>query len=592
MRKLVFDIEANGLYPSVIHCIVAKDIETDEVFTWTPKEVGKFRAWVINNASLLIGHNIIGYDLPTLKRLCDIDWPLSKTVDTLVISRLLHSDRRRHGLESWGEDLGYAKVEHEDWSKFSPEVLNRCTVDVHLNHKVYDRLVKDAGEQALPKDVARQEHLIAQMCQDIYAHGWILDERKAFRLQAELMSRSAELEKELNSIFVPLPKKDGKLVEPKYKKDGSLSTVGLKHLEGHWVDVEGSHSKVEWQGTSYTSKPFLIRHLKMLGWSPTKFTESGQAELSESILATIDLPEAAPLIEWDMIRRRLAMIQSWTLAIGAMHWTGKGNNKKPINLIKGDNRVHGSIRHIGTWTQRPAHNDPNMAQVPSCGKPYGAECRDLWSTPRGYKLVGCDASGIQLRVLAHYIGDPAYSAEVVDGDIHTVHLEALGMGNRDNAKTFIYAFLLGAGGGVIGGIYNKSANEGHKLKAQFLDRIPALKDMKNKYEIAAESGYIIGLDKRRIPVEDPYYTMAALLQGGETVIMRRAMKLWHERAKHIDYHLLGWIHDEWQSEVREDQAEEFGQIQRQSIIDAGIQLRLRCPMDGEYKIGKTWKETH
>jgi len=231
-------------------------------------------------------------------------------------------------------------------------------------------------------------------------------------------------------------------------------------------------------------------------------------------------------------------------------------------------------------------------KFPACDKPYGSECRALWTVGDGYKLVGCDASGIQLRMLAHYIGDPVYTAEVVDGDIHTHHLNAIGEGTRDNAKTFIYAFLLGAGGPKIGSIYGKGGKYGNKLKYEFLNRIPALKTMKYKYEAAAEAGYIIGLDGRRIPVSDPYYTMAALLQGGETVLMRRAMKLWTERSGHIDYSLLGWIHDEWQTEVKEEQAEEFGKIQRQSIIDAGVELNLRCPMDGEFKVGSNWKETH
>jgi len=354
MRKVVFDLEADSLWPTKIWCIVAKDIKTDEVFTWEPDTVSDFADWARDNVSILIGHNIIGYDLPHLSRLIGLDWPLDKVVDTVVVSRLLDSQEKRHSLEAHGERLNYPKVEHDEWDRYSPEMLNRCTEDVHLNHLVFDDLVKMIEEQGLPREVSRQEHLIAQMCQDIYSNGWKFDEQKAHLLLAELLSRQAELEEELNKTFIPLPQ-EVKVVEPKYKQDGSLSIVGLKHLGDHWTDVEGDHSKIVWQETNLASKQFLFRHLQMMGWKPTQFTEAGNPLMTEWVMEQLGetLPEAAPLVEWDMVRRRIAMVTTWIDSVGAVGWVGRKPNRKPTTYLKGDDRVHGSIYHIGTWTQRP-----------------------------------------------------------------------------------------------------------------------------------------------------------------------------------------------------------------------------------------------
>jgi len=579
MRSLIIDIECDGLDPTVIWCIVCKDIETEAVFQWGPGcidgEVKDFKAWALEEAGILIGHNLICFDVPILARLLDYHVPLKNIVDTLVVSKVLDSSHKRHSLEAWGERLGYPKVEHDEWGFYSPEMLHRCTEDVHLNHKLYKVLIKNWAKFKVPKEVSRTEHRVAELCYQIQTNGWAFNERKAHDLLVTLSQRKAQLDSELLGVFVSLPAFERE-VEPKYKADGTLSKVGLKYLDDHWTNVVGNFSKVTWPEPNFNSNPFIIRHLQRMGWVPKQFTNKGNPQLTEWVMEEIGktIPEAAVLVEWDMVDRRIAMLQNW------------------IGASRKDGRIGSKVWPIGTWTHRASHSNPNQAQVPANDKEYGREMRGLWRSADGYVLLGCDASGIQLRVLANYMGDSDYAQEVAHGDVHTRHLEVIGIGTRDNAKTFLYAFLLGAGGARLGAIYGKGQKFGNQLKYNFLNKIEALGRCKRKWEKISKKGYIKGLDGRIVPVSDSYYVLAALLQNGETVIMRRAMILLADRSKHLDWKLVGWIHDEIQMEVLPEHAEELGKICKQSIIDAGTQLNLKCDLDAEYKIGQSWADTH
>ena len=570
--KVVLDIEADGLNPTKIWCIVAKDIKTNEVYTFEPDTLSDFQNFS-KNISVYIGHNLIGYDLPVIHKLLNITVPLDRVVDTLVISRLLDSQRGKHSLEYWGLQLGHEKVEHNDWDVYSPEMLHRCTEDVHLNHKIYEALLQEAKTKQTPKSVFRSEHYIAQMVEEMRMGGILLDEQKAQLLLATLRQRKRELDDELLTTFISLPvfKRE---VHPKLTKAGEYSRVGLKGFDS--ADIGGSFSSITWPDPNLNSQQFIIKHLVNAGWRPTVFTDKGNPRLTEWVLesAAEKFPKAKLVMEWDLVDRRITMVESW------------------IDASDNDCRIHGSVNTIGAKTHRMSHWGPNIAQVPASDKPYGKNCRELFTVPDGYKMVGTDASGIQLRVLAHYTGDKDYIAEVVDGDIHTANQKAGGFKTRDIAKTFIYAWLLGAGAPKIGEIMGGTAKEGANARKLFLENTPALKRAKYKYERLAERGYIIGLDKRWIPIAEPYFTLSVLLQSGEVILMKKAAELWSEKASHLDWRMVAWVHDEWQTEVREDHAEELGKIQVQAIRDAGPLLGCLCPLDGEYKIGYNWSETH
>jgi DNA polymerase I-like protein with 3'-5' exonuclease and polymerase domains len=236
-----------------------------------------------------------------------------------------------------------------------------------------------------------------------------------------------------------------------------------------------------------------------------------------------------------------------------------------------------------------------MAQIPNSGAVYGKECRSCWTVEKGYKLVGIDASGLELRMLAHYMNDEAYTTEVVSGDIHTANQKAAGLQERNQAKTFIYAFLYGAGSTKIGKIVGGSAKEGQQLIDAFLKNTPKLRALREKVaRIFAEKGTLPGLDGRKLLVRSEHSALNTLLQGAGAIVMKQALVILESslRKNKIDFKFVANVHDEWQIEVREEQAEDAGKLGVLAIEEAGRVLNMRCPLTGEFKTGYTWEQTH
>jgi DNA polymerase I-like protein with 3'-5' exonuclease and polymerase domains len=315
----------------------------------------------------------------------------------------------------------------------------------------------------------------------------------------------------------------------------------------------------------------------LLGWKPKKKTDKGHVIVDEKVLSQIhNIPEAKLINRFLMLQKRIAQVSSW------------------IEAIREDGRVHGKVITNGTITGRMSHQSPNMAQIPAVYSPYGKECRALWIVNKGYKLVGVDASGLELRMLAHYMNDKDYIHEVVNGDIHTANQIAAGLESRDKAKTFIYAFIYGAGSAKIGSIIGGSTADGERAKEKFLRATPSLRSLREKVERVATRRYVTGIDKRRIIIRHPHAALNSLLQGAGAIVMKKALTLLEEyvKVKQIKAFPVVNVHDEFQYEVKEEQAEQFGRVAVQSIIDAGKLLNIRCPLNGEYKVGNNWSETH
>ena len=295
------------------------------------------------------------------------------------------------------------------------------------------------------------------------------------------------------------------------------------------------------------------------------------------------LKETAELIkEYLMLQKRIAQIESWMDACGS------------------DGRVHGRVITNGAVTGRMTHSNPNMAQIPNAGSPYGPECRQCWTVEEGNVLVGADASGLELRMLAHYMKDEAYVKTVTEGsskdgtDVHTVNQRAAGLSTRDQAKTFIYAFLYGAGDAKIGSIVGGSARDGERLKNRFLKSTPALQRLRETVGRYAVEGYVPGLDGRKIWVRSEHAALNSLLQGAGAIVMKKALVLLekHLLREGVFYKFVANVHDEWQIETKPEMADTVGKFAVQSIKEAGLHYNLRCPLDGEYKIGKSWRDTH
>jgi len=586
MRQIILDIEANGLKPDTIWCVVAKEVEHGTTNTFIGDDISEFGDWVLyNGITDICGHNIIGYDLPILERLAGFKWE-GPIQDTLVMSRLAHPHREGgHSLNAWGSRLGFEKGEHNDWYSFSWDMVDYCKRDVELTQLVYGHLMKEL--EHFKEESITLEHNVARIVNQQVENGWTIDERDANLLLGELRQKLHDVETTVRKTFQPLPVwiplnfPDGKTKN----KDGSISKRYQAQLDkgASWQHIGERTGAGETQWGYYLYPEFNLgsrqqigRYLQHFGWKPKEFTDKGNVIVNESVLTGVDMPEAQQIAEYLMLQKRVAQVQSW------------------VDAIEIDGRVRGYVNPIGAVTGRMTHSKPNMAQVPASYSPYGTECRQLWTVPSGYKLVGMDASGLELRMLAHYMNDYDYTEEVISGDIHTANQKSAGLATRDQAKTFIYAFLYGAGDEKIGTIVGGGKGTGRTVKKKFLDNTPALKSLRERVTTASKRGYLVGIDGRRIWVRSEHSALNTLLQGAGAIIMKKALVLLDEYAilKGIDYKIIGNIHDEIQSEVHEKDAKVFGEIAVMAIKEAGEKFNLNCPLDGAYKIGGNWNETH
>jgi len=582
--RIVLDCETDGLLHEVttVWCIAVMDVDTENVTTFSPCHQGldlsDFNSWLVQNHVVeIIGHNIIGYDVPVLERLLGVDFSKVGVIDTLVLSRLYDPTRQSHSLKSWGIELNKHKGDYNDWSKFTGEMLEYCVNDIRVTLAMYK--VFDTEDNSLSTESVALEHRTAGAIGRQTRRGWLLDERKSMVLVAELQSEIVNVTAKVRETFKPLPvfvplNHPG---QKKLNKDGSISARYQKQLDlgAEWVDdVWGYYDYPEF---NLGSRQQIGRYLQHFGWKPKETTETGLPVVNEKTLGEItDIPEAELINNYLMLQKRYAQVTSW------------------LKALSNDGRIRGYVNPCGTVTGRMTHSKPNLAQVPAVYSPYGKECRSLFVVPKGYKLVGMDASGLELRMLAHYMNDKDYTYEVLNGDIHTANQRAAGLESRDKAKTFIYAFLYGAGDGKIGEIVGGTARQGKVLKANFLNNTPALATLRSRVAKASGKGYLKGLDGRRIKVRSEHSALNTLLQGAGAVVMKQALVHLEDYANKegLDYHFIGNIHDEIQTEVREDQATRFGELAVQAVVDTTETLNLRCPLDAEYKIGNNWADTH
>jgi len=512
-----------------------------------------------------------------LKKLLGFEW-WGDIEDTLVMSRLDNPSREGgHSLAAWGLRMNYSKGEFSDWTHYSQEMKEYCIRDVEVLDKVYRRLSsRDMSEKAL-----ELEHKIAEITHQQTLNGWKFDIRKASSLLALLKEQMFLAEDEVRKVFTPLEVwMPLTWLRQTHKKDGGKTVNYINQLAkgAEWHEING---ELQWGYYAYPefnlgSRQQIARYLQHFGWIPKQFTELGSPVVAESVLETIEIPEGKLIAKYLMLQKRLGLVSSW------------------IDAIDKDDRIRGKVNTCGAVTGRMTHSSPNLAQVPAVYSPYGEECRELFTVEEGYKLVGMDASGLELRMLAHYMNDEDYTNEVIHGDIHTANQKAANLKTRDNAKTFIYAFLYGAGDSKIGQITGGTAKDGKRLKRDFLKNTPSLKRLRNRVIRNAESGYLTGLDGRVLHIRSPHAALNTLLQSAGAIVMKRAVVILDHFSQvyKIDYKLVGQVHDEIQVEVKEKQAEFFGDLAVSCIRKAGREFKLNCPLDGNYKVGTTWRDTH
>jgi len=556
--KVIFDIETT-LTADKIWCIVCKHKGT--YYQFRQDKLHRFEEF-IKQTDEVIGHNIIGFDIPVLNRFFGYDlFKKCKITDTLILSRLLNPMLEGgHSLRNWGEKLYKKKYEFDQFDYFSEEMLRYCRNDVDLTEKLYNFLSKKMTDFGKSIDL---EHKVAHIIQRQHERGFMIDVVGAHMLQAKFKEDMNTLQDKVRETFPPLK------IETEF-----IPKVNNK-AKGY---VKGKpFTKVKFKEFNLGSRQQIGERLIMLGWKPKKKTDKGHIIVDEKVLSEIkNIPEAELIKEFLMLQKRIAQVSSW------------------IEATREDGRVHGKVITNGTVTGRMSHQSPNMAQVPAVYSPYGKECRALWVAKKGYKLVGVDASGLELRMLAHYMNDKEYTNEIINGDIHTANKNSAGLGSRDEAKTFIYAFIYGAGDKKIGSILGRSEADGRRVKEKFLRHTPSLRSLREKVDGVAKKRWLKGLDQRKILIRHPHAALNTLLQGAGACVMKYALTLLEEYVikKRIKAYPVVNVHDEFQYEVEESKTKEFGELAVQSIIQAGKDLKIRCPLDGEYKIGNNWAETH
>ena len=545
--RVALDIETN-LKHDTIWCCATYNIDTKETKVWTKaSELSQY----IQKASLLIAHNGISFDFPVLNRLWKTSIRTKQVRDTLVMSRLANPQRENgHSLKRLATLVGREKKEYDNFdSGLTDEMLEYCKEDVIICGELYLYLMQEL--QGFSELSIELEHDVQAIVAGQEKHGFLLDRSTACVLVASWKARLSEIEENLQTIFTPI-------------RTQRVSEKTGKQLK---EDVEVFNPG---------SRQQIAKRLMTLGWKPKEFTPSGEAKVDETILSGIDLPEAKLIAEYLLVQKRVSQVESW------------------LDAVQEDGRVHGKVITNGAVTGRMTHHSPNMAQVPSSSSPWGHECRDCWTVDDGKVLVGADASSLELRMLAHYMKDESYAKEIVEGDIHTKNQLAAGLETRAQAKTFIYALLYGAGPAKIGKIVGGSAKDGHELISNFLRNTPALKSLREKVERLSEQGTLPGLDGRKLQVRSAHAALNTLLQSAGAIVMKQGLVLLNKKIQEqkLNANFVANVHDEWQIECSQDDADAVGKLAVSSIKEAGEVLGLRCPLDGEYKKGTTWAQTH
>ena len=635
MPRYCFDIETNGLLNQMttIHSLVLTNVDTFDTFSYAGHtntiEHGLKR---LEEAEQIIGHNVIAFDIPAIQKIYPAFQPAEEAVfDTLIMSRLLWptlmdidqkaiakgtlppKHRGRHGLEAWGYRLGEWKGDYSDtkkaelrelhkdwldvptkeeyaeyvWGTWNPEMQEYCEQDVRATLALLELI---DSKQTDPRAV-ELEHQVAFIVAEQQRFGFVFDHAAALDLLKELQEARAEAETGLQNLFEPWYSFEG-LKTPK-------RTINYKDLSRPSLTAGAPYSAIKQNVFNPGSRAHIAdRLMKVRGWKPTEFTPNGQPKVDETILSGLPYPEAQQMSRFFMLQKRLGQLND-----GRNSWLNMYNPET--------GRIHGEVNTLGTVTGRMSHSNPNVAQTPTCLAPYGERCRALWTVPANRKLVGVDVSGLELRMLAHFMNDPEYTKEVVDGDVHTANMKAAGLANRTQAKTFIYAFLYGAGDGKIGRIIGKGATQGGKLKRSFLDKTPTLNRLIKSVSVKAKQlGSLRGLDGRRLHIRHQHAALNTLLQSAGALVCKRwAVELdreliarghrpeqrfnpWADRVENWKATVVANIHDEHQYECHLVLAKELGELSIKCIERAGEYFNLRVPLTGEASIGNNWKETH
>lgn len=660
MNTYIFDIEGNGYGEIVIDRKGQVHTECDQIHllvlrSYPQNEVQVFRrngtedtiaeGWdILRSADVLIGHNIIQYDLPVLSRIIGTgDWRSevgsARVFDTLVAARLIYPDAKFHpfggnSLAAFGAHLKCAKGDFKGpWDVWTQEMEDYCVRDTLVNQKIFEYLMPKVTK--FPTAL-KLEHRVAEICSRMQDNGVTINLTMAEALIDQLDLERALANDALIQSFPPLVETmktpeyyyapnevsapEYKRIKYKRKKDAPR---GIGRL------VAGPLKTKKHPFNPGSAMQVADRLKEKYGWvaprtDPTPSAPEGNPSVTEEVLKGLPYPEAKLMLRANMAEKRLQHLRDWTTRARASRTPG---------------RIHPQINPCGCNTSRASHQQPNQTACPKVLDPklrgyegrYGWEMRSCWGPREGWVQVGGDASGLELRELGHSLAlydGGAYAREVVTGDIHTLNQKAGGLHTRDQAKTISYAYLYGAGDEHIGELIAEhqslsaeliEANraeceawvkkqrgrdrskwlklQGRKFRDSFERKLPALAQLTTWCkQCASERGFIPLIDGRHAPVRSEHAALNVLLQGNGALFMKLAMVILDNKIEANGWRdLCGWMlwpHDEFQFEAHPSIAEELGQAIVESMEEAGRRLKLQCPMTGEYTVGANWAETH
>lgn len=600
--SLIFDIETDGLLEQTtkIHSLVIYDTKENNLISCTDNK--KWKTWhypyttiaqglqLLQEADEIAGHNIVKFDIPAIQKLYPEFKPKGKIFDTLLMSKLVYPDvgekddrnirkglfpkklRGRYSLKAWGYRLKEYKgdyCEQEDcWAEWSADMQRYCEQDVMVTKRLFELLKsKNISEEAV-----KLEHQFAQIIFQQEQRGVYFDKPKAIELAGQLTAEKLKLEEKLRQAFPP------EVIQTTFIPKVNNKTRG-------YVKGQPFIKKTVVEFNPSSRQMIAERLIKKYNWKPTELSPTGLPVIDETVLDGLDFEEAPLLKEYFLVTKTLGQ-----LVDGKNAW---------LKLVATDGAIHGRVDTIGAVTGRCTHNSPNLAQIPAVGSFMGKECRSLFRARNGYKLVGCDASGLELRCLAHYMNDDEYTHEILNGDIHTKNQKMAGLKTRAEAKRFIYAFNYGGGDALIGSIVGGTKNDGKKIKKKFLEGLPKLKKLIDGVQNKIKTkGFLLGLDKRVLKVREQYKGLNVLLQSCGAIVMKKALCILVD-----DIEAKGWkinedvafvlnVHDEYQAEVKPELVEEYKAMAVEAIRKAGEYFKFRCPLDGEAKGGESWYDTH
>jgi DNA polymerase I len=597
---LVFDIETDGLYDKVtkVFCIVIYDINREETFAYGPDRIDDALAHLATG-DVLIGHNVIFYDVPVLQKLHSFNCK-ARILDTLICTRLIWPKEKLYdldvqlypevpknyrgmaGLKAWGYRLSDNKIEFKDFSEYSEEMLVYCKQDVSVTSKLW----KHIANQDYPEQALKLEHDFALAINKQIRAGVSFDVDAAIDLVDNLRAREAQLEAELKEIFPPLEHRNWFTPKVNNKTRGYVKGVPFE--------------KIHYEEFNPGSRDQIADRLKAkYGWQPEKTTEKGNPILNDEVLEALPYPEAKPLAEYMLIKKRLGQIAD-------------GNNAW-LKLVNNDSsRMHGDVVTNGCVTGRCAHRYPNMGQVPAGYSPYGKECRSLFHAPQGWDMIGIDAKALELRCLAGYLAiyDGGEYARVVTDptiDIHVYNQERFGVATRDISKRLLYAVLYGAGHLKAGSIVDPNEKDEEVLRKlgrtainSFMAEVPALKELKERIESQiAHNDHLVGLDRRILYCRSAFKGLNVLLQSAGAILMKQVVINIHDNIESAlslphgaEWEQVLMVHDEVQLVCSPKYTEQIRAQALAAFPQAQQFFGFLCDIEGDSRVGSNWSQTH